>query len=462
MTEPLVAESILDRVADWAGLVLPRDRREGLVATIQRRISICAGTTPGPDPDALPSDQALLDAVIDDLTVGESYFFRDPAQFDFIREAVLPTLIRPQAQAPLRIWSAGCATGEEAYSLAILLREAGLAGRSHVIGTDIVRSRLTRARKARYSRWSLRGTSDHVVQAYFRRQGSHFELRPAIRSAVVYRHLNLAEARFAYPASQLASMDLILCRNVLIYFSPRTVARVASALLDCLSDAGWLLLGGADPPLGSLVECETVLTSAGVAYRRKRTPSRRSRGLAAPVVPSTPPPAVPSPDPLPRSAPTQWRGKTAQPDDRTPEARSMGAAPPIAVVLQQVRTLADAGQLKEAGLVCAAALDRSPVCAELHYLHSLLLHEAGLHREAATAASRALYLDRNLVPGHLALGCALVRLGDTERARRAFRNAERILAAMMPSHEVPGAGGESAGRLAAFARMQLQLIGDAA
>ena len=140
----------------------------------------------------------------------------------------------------------------------------------------------------------------------------------------------------------------------------------------------------------------------------------------------------------------------------------MGAAPPIAVVLQQVRTLADAGQLKEAGLVCAAALDRSPVCAELHYLHSLLLHEAGLHREAATAASRALYLDRHLVPGHLALGCALVRLGDTERARRAFRNAERILAAMMPSHEVPGAGGESAGRLAAFARMQLQLIGDAA
>jgi chemotaxis protein methyltransferase CheR len=454
-------EAMLDGVLQWAGLALSADRRAGLTASIARRMAARAELAGGAGPDAIVADESLRDQVMADLTVGESYFFRDPAQFEFIREVVLSSLLRAHPAAPLRVWSAGCATGEEAYSLAILLREAGLAGRSHVIGTDIVRHRLAHARRARYTRWSLRGASEQVEQAYFRRQGARFELLPAIRRSVIFRYLNLGDPRFAQAGSDFAGMDLILCRNVLIYFSPPAVARVAGALLDCLSDSGWLLLGGADPPLGSLVECETVLTGAGVAYRRKRNRSPSIPARTEPVVRPAPFPAEAFPQ-LSPVASDSARDSVLNDSPSRPERKADHVPAPVRGTLEQVRFLADAGQLQEAGLLCAAALEQSPVCAELHYLQALLLTDAGLHREAADAAARALYLDRALVPAHLALGCALVRLGESERARRAFRNAEELLAVMTPSDEVPGSGGEVASRLAAIARMQLRLIGDAA
>ncbi|HET7603489.1 MAG TPA: CheR family methyltransferase [Gemmatimonadales bacterium] len=455
-------EAILDGVGEWAGLALPADRRAGLTASIIRRLGAGGGLSTDARADSIIADEALLDQVMADLTVGESYFFRDPAQFHFIRDVVLPSLTQAHPQAPIRVWSAGCATGEEAYSLAILLREAGLAGHSHVIGTDIVRYRLAHARRARYTRWSLRGTSEQMERAYFQRQGSRFELGSTLRRSVVFRYLNLADTRFAQPGSEMAGMDLILCRNVLIYFSPRAVARVARALLDCLSDAGWLLLGGADPPLGSLVECETVLTGSGIAYRRKRKRSRHAGIVAEPAVPLSRSQTYAVPEPPRLAAPTS--SLTRVPDDapQAPAPASHEVPAPMPQALERVRMLADAGRFREAGLLCAAALERDPVCAELHYLHSLLLTDAGLFREAADAAARALYLDRALVPAHLALGCALIRIGEGERARRAFRNAEELLAAMSPSDEVPGSGGEAASRLAAFVRIQLQLIGDAA
>jgi chemotaxis protein methyltransferase CheR len=460
--ERQVVDAMLEGVGEWAGLALPADRRAGLTASLTRRIAARGDFRADAGSDAIIADEALLDQVMADLTVGESYFFRDPAQFEFIRDVVLPSLLRAHPQAPVRVWSAGCATGEEAYSLAILLREAGLAGNSHVIGTDIVRRRLAHARRARYTRWSLRGMSRQVEQAYFRRQGGRVELASAIRRSVVFRYQNLADPRLAQPGSQLAGMDLILCRNVLIYFTPRVVARVASALLDCLSDAGWLLLGGADPALGSLVECETVLTGAGVAYRRKRRRAPQAGSVTGLDRHPAPPPIEAFQEPPRPAVSTSLRDDAPSAGLPSPAPEPDAIPAPVHGTLEQVRLLADAGQLKEAGLLCAAALERNPVCAELHYLHSLLLTEAGLSREAVDAAGRALYLDRALVPAHLALGCALIQVGESERARRAFRNAEQLLGAMTPSAEVPGSGGEAAGRLAAFARMQLQLIGDAA
>ena len=462
MVEPRLVDAMLERVAEWAGLALAPDRHAGLARSIRRRMAAHADTAAGAGLDAITADEALLDLVMADLTVGESYFFRDPAQFDFIRESVLPSLLQARPDAPLRVWSAGCATGEEAYSLAILLREAGLAGRSRVTGTDIVRRRLGRARQGQYTHWSLRGMPDQAVQTYFRRQGQRFELLPAIRRSVTFRYLNLADARFAHSTSELAEMDLILCRNVLIYFSPRTVARVARALLDCLSESGWLLLGGADPPLGALLNCETVLTGAGVAYRRPRARALPRRAARWETTLPRPSPAEAATGPESVLAAPQPREAPARDDSARAKHGPSSGEPPLADALDEVRRLADAGQFTEAGVLCAAALELAPLCAELHYLNSLLLNEAGLHHEAAGAAGRAVYLDRTLVPAHLALGCVLVRLDEMERARRAFHNAELLLARMPPSQEVPASGGELASCLATFARAQLQLMGDAA
>jgi chemotaxis protein methyltransferase CheR len=127
-----------------------------------------------------------------------------------------------------------------------------------------------------------------------------------------------------------------------------------------------------------------------------------------------------------------------------------------------VRSLANRGELAAAGQACAAALDRHRTTAELGYLHAVLLAAAGNYGEAAVAARRTLYLDRGLVVAHLALASALARSNDVEGARRAFRNAARLLAAMPPDAVVPASDEEPAGRLAEMVRIQLKLVKDAA
>jgi chemotaxis protein methyltransferase CheR len=132
------------------------------------------------------------------------------------------------------------------------------------------------------------------------------------------------------------------------------------------------------------------------------------------------------------------------------------------VWIDQVRRLANLGRLREAGDACAAALDQYRTSAEIIYLHAILLSEAGRHADAAVAARRALYLDRTMIVGHLALGSALRRTGDMAGARLAFVNAVALLDGMSPEAIVPASGGEPAARLAAAARVQRSLAEQAA
>jgi chemotaxis protein methyltransferase CheR len=287
-------------------------------------------------------------------------------------------------------------------------------------------------------------------------------------------------------------MDLILCRNVLIYFDAETVARVARRLIDSLSDDGWLLLGASDPPFGELVPCDVVVTDAGLAYRRRgrgaasplfplSTAWRGGQGVRPPPLPEAPAleqplhPSVPlaTHDPAP-VAPQQEalagladaaRSYAERDYERAAEQASRlvqrnGSDPAPWVVL--VRALANRGELEAAGRACAAAFDRHRTSAELAYLHAVLLAEAGRHADAVAAARRSLYLDRELVVAHLALGGALARLGDTEGACRSAQNARRLLADMAPDAIVPASDGEPAGRLAEMAEVQLQLLKEAA
>ena len=432
------------------GLIFPASRRGALEQALRRAMARAGLQDLGAYLARLEADRDLLDDVAGDLTVGESYFFRSPEQFDLIAEAVLRGTRASRGDRPLRLWSAGCAAGEEAYTLAILLHQRGLAGQAHILATDLSRASLEKARRARYSRWALRGVPEGIVAAYFRRTGDEFDLAPAIRDLVEFRYLNLAADTYPSLAAGVWGLDLVVCRNVLIYFDAETVKRVVGRFLDCLGDDGWLLLGPSDPPIAERVRCEVVVTRAGLLYRRADTlvapevaqPSVEWR-LAEPAVVDLAPSTTPGP-----------------PQQRTDP--SLDGEPPKVSSADVVRELANAGRLEEAGRACAAALDRERYSAELAYLHAILLAEARRTPEAVTAARRALYLDRGLTVAHLALGAALARTRDTRGARRAFRNAANLLAAMPPDAVVPCSDGERAGRLVEMARAHLHLLAPAA
>ena len=195
------------------------------------------------------------------VTIGETYFFRYPEQFTVLREDILPELIarkRAQGDLSLRLWSAGCSTGEEPYSLCFTLMRLlpDVADwRISILATDINRDSLERAEKAEYSAWSFRGVEPHVRQSFFEEVGRsgvatyrfHPEVHKQVRKWVHFQYLNLKDHCYPSLLTQTTAMDFIFCRNVLIYFSPEVTRDVVASLHTCLADGGYLMVGPVEP-----------------------------------------------------------------------------------------------------------------------------------------------------------------------------------------------------------------------
>ena len=273
---------VAELVRESTGLVFPESRFYDVEATIRRTMSRLRISGAGELVELLRTDAAARESFVADLTIGESYFQRDPSQFELLRRRILPELLRAHPRdRPLRVWSAGCATGEEPYTIAMLFEEMDAADRSDIVGTDIARNRLAEAQRGLYSKWQLRNTPETVRRRYFAAHGKYFELTPRIRQRVDFRYLNLAEDSFPSLTAGIWGMDVILCRNVLIYFDAPTVERAARRLVASLSEDGWLLLGASDPAISDMVECDVVLTDSGLVYRRKGAAASEDIRVAA-------------------------------------------------------------------------------------------------------------------------------------------------------------------------------------
>jgi len=258
-----------------AGLVFPPNRQPSAEAGMRRAMRALRINDPEELLRASGSPGEARDAVLAELTIGESYFFRDSAQLALLATDILPSRAQnSEVGRPMRTWSAGCASGEEPYTIAIMLRELGFTAPTHILATDVALPRLKAAQRGRYTRWALRGVSEERVSKWFRRNGNYFDLDPSVRQSVEFRALNLVHDDYPCAEPGAAPYDLILCRNVMIYFDLPTVARIAKGLLDSLAEDGWLLLGASDPPLAHLVACEAVMTPAGVYYRRSSSTRR--------------------------------------------------------------------------------------------------------------------------------------------------------------------------------------------
>lgn len=438
------------RVAGRTGLHFPPDRRPGAEVGIRRAMARARQPDADRYLDWVLDNPAALDDLVAELTIGETYFFREPDQFRFIREVVLPDVRR--RRGPLhspRCWSAACSTGEEAYSLAIGLIEELPGVVPSVLGTDISKVSLEKASRGIFGDWSIRGEGAAEMARYLRRMGDHHELAEPIRKAVVFRPLNLADDDYPSLKSSVWGMDLILCRNVLIYFDRATIRAVANRLYETLSEGGWLIVASSDPPLSREAPFEVELTDRGVFYRRGHrawSPGRSPEEPASAVDVETPTdrwaPETPAIVALPTSEPL------------APEADALGLA-------AQVRALAN-DDPAEAERVCDSAAIRHPLAFELHHLRAILLLDLGRVREAAEAARRAIYLDRSLAASHFLLGSILEREGDAGDALRAFRNARDLCASRPPGEVVPLTDGETAARLGRAAEARLDRRGDGA
>ncbi len=206
----------------------------------------------------------LIVDIVEAMTTNESFFFRDVKPFDLFKDNVLEHLIASRAgKKSFRIWCAAASSGQEPYSLAILLKEAAakLNGwRTEIVGTDISNEILGRAKQGRYSQFEVqRGLAIQMLVKYFTKDGEHWQIKQEVRDMVSYREFNLLD-----DFAPLGKFDVVFCRNVLIYFDQETKKKVLERIAMLLPEDGVIFLGGAETVLGITDKFEPVAGQRGI------------------------------------------------------------------------------------------------------------------------------------------------------------------------------------------------------
>ena len=223
-----------------------------------------------------PINHALWQTVIRAATIGETYFFRDTHQLNALRLTVLPNLIEERRRAGwkhLRLWSAGCSTGEEPYTLAIILKEL-IPDIStwdiSIMATDLNASNLERAQNGHYRSWSFRDETPHDLRArWFTEENDGFRIHPALRQMVTFTQQNLASDTYVAMGSLTREMDVILCRNVLIYFDRETSEAVVQRFHESLRRSGWLILGATESAALGNPQFKPYFVENALLYQKK-------------------------------------------------------------------------------------------------------------------------------------------------------------------------------------------------
>jgi chemotaxis protein methyltransferase CheR len=489
-----VAAEVLARVSELvserAGLAFSGARQ----ADLARGIEHAARELQFPTADAyarrlldeanLPGPMALLslETLVSHVVVGETYFFREPASLEALRTHVLPELVRARyalvrGSRRLRIWSAGCGTGEEAYTLAMLLELAVPdleAWDVTLLATDINVQALRIAEAAAYGEWSFRGVAPEIRRRFFqRRTDGLLEVIPRVRRRVEFACLNLAQDHYPSPANNTSAMDIIVCRNVLMYFEPARAKQAIGRFEQALCEGGWLALSaveqaqklsqyGSDREAGEtrlgevrLDECVLYRKAAAGAASRAATPAapprlRRARKALAGASgrESRAGHAIACADDSYEAAMAAYRrGEYAHAE--TVAAVRLARHPREAKTIALLARLhADRGQLDAALEWSKRALALDKLDPIAHYVRARILAELGRHSEAADALRRAIFIDHDFALAHYALGMLARTEGHAARARRHLQNAHAILARKNAPDEVTEAEGITAGQLA--------------
>jgi chemotaxis protein methyltransferase CheR len=403
------------------------------------------------------------------LTVGETYFFRDAKQFEFLEQFVFPALIRSRRDAgrSLRIWSAGCSSGEEAYSIAILL--AKLIPdipdwHITILATDINPRSLRKASEGTYTDWSFRDTPLWVKENYFKRsKQGRFELLPEIKKMVAIRCLNLGEDAYPSLFNNTNAMDVIICRNVLMYFTSERMKNVVDHFYRSLVDGSWLIVSACEASQTLFSEFVTVNSQGATFYRKGASgveaativTTVREEQTVFPVAmddigksdeEGEASSAIPHTVSLEEAAAFYACGQYTEAAETIIALFADGDTEPKTMALL-ARIYANQGRLAEAMEWCQKAITADRLNPSFYYLRATILEEQSQHEEAETCLKQVLYLDQDFVPAHFALGNLTLRKGKTSESRRHFQNTLKLLGDFPPEQVLPEAEGITAGRL---------------
>lgn len=401
----------------------------------------------------------MAQRVISRITVPESYFQRDPVQLDYLRNVWLPALLDERMRSggrTIRVWTPGCAAGQETYTLAMMLLDAvphADAWDIEVLGSDINAECLSTAMHGRYTHWSLRATPEDVLRRHFEQDGAEWVVKDRVKRLAKFRFINIAGDTYPSALNGTQGLDLILCRNVFIYFDSETITRTLTRFSQCLGPRGEVVVGSSDLNISPPGHLRMTLVDGFKVYRQGKpeTPPQAavsarqvkpSKPVSAPVTirrakeTASKPVGIPlsrtrAPEAVPATmADSDIRAMMTGARWREAEAAASAASranPASAeLIFLHAETLANLGRLDAAMERCQAGLVIAPTEARGHFLHGLICLGLNRPEEAEEALKRALFLDADFVEAHFHLGMLHIRNGRKQRGYKHLCNAMAV------------------------------------
>jgi chemotaxis protein methyltransferase CheR len=425
-----------------------------------------------------------LDTLALYLTIGETYFFREKVCLDVFTNTIIPELIknRDQLKREIRIWSAGCCTGEEAYTIAMLLNETLPdieEWKITIIGTDINRNFIHKAKNGRYTQWSFRDTPDVLKKKYFTQTGKEFEVIPRIKKMVSFSYLNLADHKYPLVETNTFAMDVIFCRNVLMYFSTEQATKVVDRFKACLTHEGWFITSPVEVSGSCFSTFSPVIINNALVYRKNKWNDQ------------------PEPEPEIRFFPGivnevhETNAKLVYthdvekekigphiPDDRKKhetghhdhtvnlkhahklidEARYADAKNYLqklitlhpadrSIKFLLAKAFANTGHHTEARILCDELISLDKMNAEYYYLLATILFDQKQKDEAEKMINQVLYLDHTHLLAHFLKGNIARMNGKKQIANKHYKNLLHLIQNMDDSEVIADSGGLTVGRL---------------
>jgi len=439
-----------------------------------------------------PKTDLILNRLISSLTTGETYFFRVSSHFKIIKEVLIPEIVsRHREDRKIRVWSAGCSTGEEPYSLAIVLAEA-LSDLSHwdifILGTDINREALGKAKRGVYGRWSFRGVPMEVIKRNFIHREDKYVIKKIFRDMVTFKPLNLVEDVYPSILADTTEIDLILCRNVTIYFNTEVVIRVINKFYKSLVEGGYLLVGPAEYS-AEICSDFVVRVFPDIVYQKcnRHLPSRFTTDSAPPLLPTI---RVRQDDSIANHSPhpgqvlkerfTEKRAVEEEKEkretkvfreavqflergdynysiDKFMEVLKINPDNARAYFLLG-RISAQQGNITDAISCLKKSLDKDPLLLESYYLLALLRLEEGNIDEGIALLKKVIYIDLQFVIAYYHLGTIYKKQRKRELARKMFHNVKELLTHRNLNDKVVEGEDISVGQLLTTAEKEISIL----
>src|SRR5665648_13549 len=379
---------------------------------------------------SVPATRTTIEMVAKHLTISEIYFFREPHLFEALISDILPDLIRKREKSSrqIRIWSAGCATGEEPYTIAIILEEMipDLENwHVNILATDINSASLVKAVDGLYGEWAFRNAPQGFKEKNFTLiKKGEYAIDPKIKKNITFKYLNLVDDVYPSLINNTNAMDIIFCRNVLMYFTQERIKTIGKHFYDSLVENGCLIVGSSELS-NQLFPQFTCVNFPGAAVFKKE--SKKASLKIKPDFKIEPIPFEPAKINTEKSQDSSFRQPVSD--------QIIKAATIIREAVQDnqpdkiidIRSLANLGKLDEALSACESMIKTNKLDLENYYLYANILQEQNRVPEAIAAFKRVLYLDQNYVLAHFSLGNLEFRSGNPVSAKKHFKIVLQLL-----------------------------------